>query len=113
MVAVVQVGSFPQGIAIGTFEPEPPAPDPIESLIDQVEALIAGGALTQDQGTGLLNEIQEVSTKIDAGQTAAACNQLSSFIHQVNGFISNGTLTPAQGQPLIDTANALKTNLGC
>ena len=116
MVAVLPVGIFPQSIAIATFVPEPepePEPDPIESLIDQVEALIAVGALTQDQGTGLLNKIQEVSAKIDAGQTAAACNQLSSFINQVNGFISNGTLTPAQGQPLIDIANALKANLGC
>ena len=116
VVAVVQVGSFPQSIAIGTFVPEPepePEPDPIESLIDQVEALIADGALTQDQGSGLLNKIQEVSAKIDAGQTAAACNQLNSFINQVNGFISNGTLTPAQGQPPIATANALRSNLGC
>lgn len=116
VVRVLQVGSFPQSIAIGTFVPEPepePEPDPIESLIDQVEALIASGALTQDQGAGLLDKIQEVSAKIDAGQTAAACNQLSSFINQVNGFISNGTLTSVQGQPLIDTANALKSNLGC
>lgn len=116
VVAVLQVGSFPQSIAIGTFEPEPepePEPDPIESMIDQVEALIAGAALTQNQGAGLLDKIQEVSAKIDAGQTAAACNQLSGFMNQVNGFISNGTLTPAQGQPLINVANGLKFNLGC
>ncbi|HKY44653.1 MAG TPA: YncE family protein, partial [Pyrinomonadaceae bacterium] len=116
VVAVLPVGLFPQGIAIGTFVPEPdpePEPDPIESLTEQVEALIAGGALTQNQGGGLIDKIQEISAKIDAGQTAAACNQVVGLINQVNGFISNGILTPAQGQPLIDTANALKTNLGC
>ena len=62
---------------------------------------------------GLLDKIHEISAKIDAGQTNSACNQLSGFINQVNAFISNGTLTPAQGQPLIDTANVLKTKLGC
>jgi len=112
-VAIVPVGAFPQSIAIGTFEPEPPEIDPIESLIDQVEALIAGGALTQDQGAGLIDKIQEASAKLDAGQTGAACNQLSSFINQVNAFISNGTLTSAQGQPLIDSTNTLESDLGC
>ena len=87
--------------------------DPIESLIDQVETLIADGVLTQDQGAGLMDKIQEASAKIDAGQTGAACNQLSSFINQVNAFISNGTLTSTQGRPLIDTANALKAKVGC
>jgi hypothetical protein len=61
----------------------------------------------------LLNKINEAKSKHDAGQTGAACNQLSSFINQVNAFIGNGTLTPAQGQPLIDTANTIKTNFGC
>ena len=107
VVATVPVGNFPHSIAFGTLN------DPIASLIDQVEALIAGGVLSQNQGAGLLDKIQEASAKIDAGQTAAACNQLNSFINQVNGFITNGTLTPAQGQPLIDTANVIKTNAGC
>ena len=112
VVANVPVGNFSQSIAFGTFVPEPEI-DPIEAIMDQVEALIAGGALTPSQGAGLLDKIQEASAKIDAGQTAAACNQLSSFINQVNGFISSGTLTPAQGQPLIDTANVIKSNAGC
>jgi YVTN family beta-propeller protein len=113
VVAIVPVGTFPQSFAFGTLTPEPPPIDPIESLIDQLESLIESGALTQDQGAGLLNKIHEAKTKHDAGQTGAACNQLSSFINQVNAFIGNGTLTPAQGQPLIDTANTIKTNFGC
>jgi hypothetical protein len=113
MVALVPVGNFPNSIAIGTFVPEEPKPDPIELLIGQVDALIAAGTLTQEQGAGLLDKIQEASAKLDAGQTAAACNQLSSLINQVNAFISSGTLTPAQGQPLLDAANALKSNVSC
>ena len=112
IVGTVPVGNFAQNVAIGTFVPEPEV-DPIESLIDQVEALVAAGVLTQSQGDGLLDKIQQISAKIEAGQTAAACNQLSSLINQVSGFISNGTLTPDQGQPLLDAANELKSNLGC
>ena len=107
VAAVVPVGNLPQGIAFGTQN------DPIGALIDQVEALIATGALTQEQGNGLLDKIHQASAKHDAGQTGAACNQLNGFINQVNAFIINGTLTPAQGQALIDATDAVKTNFGC
>ncbi len=112
VVTIVPVGHFPQSIAFGTFVPEPEI-DPIESLIDHVEALIAGGTLTQDKGAGLLDKIHEAVAKHDAGQAGAACNQLNSFINQVNAFIGNGTLTPAQGQSLIDLANAIQADFGC
>jgi hypothetical protein len=82
-------------------------------LIDEVEALITGGALTQNQGAGLINKLNQVSAKLDAEQTTAACNQLSAFINQVQAFINSHALTPAQGQTLIDGANAIKTNIGC
>ena len=107
VVATVPVGNGPGSIAFGTQN------DPIGSLIDQVEALIAAGALTQDQGAGLIDKIEGAGAKLDAGQTGAACNQLSGFINQVNAFISNGIVTPAEGQPLIDAANAIKTDFGC
>jgi len=114
--AVVAVGTFPRSIAFGTLTEDPPEVDPIEALIDKVETLIAEGALTQQQGAGLLDKIHEVTAKLDAGQTdqtGAACNQLSSLINQVNGFISSGSLTPAQGEDLINAVNAVKTAIGC
>jgi hypothetical protein len=111
-VNIVPVGHFPQSIAFGTFVPEPEI-DPIEALIDEVEDLIADGVLTQDQGAGLLDKIHEAVAKHDAGQTGAACNQLSGFINQVNAFTGNGTLTPAQGQSLIDFANEIQSDFGC
>jgi YVTN family beta-propeller protein len=110
----VSVGNRPQGIAFGRKPDDPPPPvDPIEALTDQVEALIASGAFTQDQGDGLLDKIHELSAKLDAEQTGAACNQLSSFVNQVNAFISNGTLSGAQGQVLLDAANSLASKSGC
>src|SRR5262245_19531457 len=82
-------------------------------MINQVQALVTGGTLTQNQGAGLTDKLNQVITKLNQGQINAACNQLSSFINQVNAFISNGSLTPAQGQALITAANALGTNIGC
>jgi len=113
LVTIVPVGSFPQSIAFGILTEEPLPPDPLEELIDQLEGLIATGVLTQDQGAGLLDKIHEAVAKHDAGQTGAACNQLSSFINQVDAFIGNGTLTPAQGQSLVDLANEIQTDFGC
>jgi YVTN family beta-propeller protein len=106
VVATVPVGISPQFIAFGTQ-------DPIGSLIAQVQALIAGGTLTQNQGDALINKLGKVAAKLDNGQTNAACGQLGAFVNQVNAFINNGSLTPGQGQALIDAANAIRANLGC
>jgi hypothetical protein len=56
------------------------------ALIAQVQVLIAGGTLTQNHGSGLIDKLNQVSTKLDANQTAAACNQLQRF-HQSSAGI--------------------------
>ena len=110
VTATIPVGQIPLFIAF----PRPQAPqDPIASLIAQIEALISEGALTQDQGAGLIDKLNEVRTKLETNETGAACNQLSAFINQVNALIGNGSLTQAQGQILIDAANAIRTSVGC
>ena len=58
VVAAVPVGNFPQGVAFGTLQPEEPEP----TLIARVEARITAGTLTQDQGDGLVDKIQEAKT---------------------------------------------------
>ena len=87
--------------------------DQIATLIAQVQALIANGTLTQNQGDGLIDKLNQVIAKLAAGQTGAACNQMSAFINQVQPFINSGVLTQAQGESLINAANAIKVNLGC
>jgi hypothetical protein len=79
----------------------------------QVQALVTAGTLTPNQGAGLSDKLNEIITKLNQGQTGAACAQLNAFINQVNGYINAGVLTPAQGQALINAANSLKTNIGC
>jgi hypothetical protein len=78
-----------------------------------VQALITGGSLTENQAAGLIDKLQQVQTRIDNGQTAAACNQLRAFINQVNAFINTGSLTRSQGQALINAANAISDSFGC
>ena len=110
VTATIPVGNGPQFIAFA--KPLTPQ-DQLAALIDQVEALIAGGTLTQNQGSGLIDKLNQVVTKLNNNQTGAACNQLSSFNSQVSAFINSRVLTQAQGQALIDAVNAIKTNLGC
>jgi YVTN family beta-propeller protein len=86
---------------------------PMGSLIAQVQALVGGGVLTQNEADSLIKKLEGSQVKLDKGQTRAVCGQLGSFINQVNAFINNGSLTPSQGQALINAANAIKTSLGC
>ena len=106
LTATIKVGSLPTFIAFAR-------PDPLSSLIAQVETLIAEGSLTQNQGDGLIDKLNEAAAKLDAGEIGAACNQLSSFINQVQAFINSSALTQAQGQSLIDGANAIRIDLDC
>jgi hypothetical protein len=82
------------------------------ALIAQVQALVTSRALTQSQGAGLTDKLNEVITKLNNGQTGPACLELNAFINQVNGFINGGTLS-ANGQSLITAANNIKTKIGC
>ena len=109
VTATIPVGNGPIAIAFGTRV----RTDLIGSLTAQVQALVAGGSLTVDQGAGLIDKLQQVRSKIDNGQTVAACNQLGSFINQVNAFVNSSSLTTSQGQALITATNAIKASLGC
>ena len=104
-----RVGNGPTAIAFFTRQ----QPDPIGSLIAELQALVAAGSLSADQATGLIDKLEQIRNKMDNGQTGAACNQLASFINQVNALTRNGSLTASQGQALIDAANNTKGIVGC
>ncbi len=106
VVAEIPVGNVAQFIAF-------PTRTPIRTLIAQVRALADGGTLTQNQANGLIDKLNQIIAKLAAGQTSAACNQLSSFANQVNSLLNNGALTQAQAQSLITAANAIGASNGC
>jgi YVTN family beta-propeller protein len=109
VTATIPVGDEPLAIAFPTKGDV----DPLGSLTARVQMLVATRTLTENEGALLIGKLEQVKTKINNGQTAAACNQLSSFINQVSSFVNGRSLTEIQGQSLINAANAIKTSLGC
>jgi hypothetical protein len=84
-----------------------------QQLSNTVNSLVAQGVLSQGNGNALTAKLQAAISSLNNGNASAACNQLQAFINQVQAFINSGKLTPAQGQALIDSANAIKSVLGC
>lgn len=83
----------------------------LQSLKEQIEALIAAGVLTKN-GNGLIAQINKIMVKLNAGKVSDTITQLRDFIEHVTSLIATGVLTPAQGQPLIDGANRVLVALG-
>jgi len=108
VTATISTGTAPETVAFPTR-----TQDPIGSLIAQVQAVVAGGGLRQNQGDALINKLHNIQTKLENGQTGSACNQLGAFINQVNAFINNRSLTASQGEVLIDAANSIKVSIQC
>jgi hypothetical protein len=79
----------------------------IQLLIDDVEELIAAGALNPGQGNALIVKLEAALQQWEHCHAKTAANQLGAFINQVNDYISQGVLTPEQGQPLIEAAQAI------
>jgi YVTN family beta-propeller protein len=70
VTATISLGNNPFVIAFSS--------DAIDALTAWINALIATGALTQNQGDALLNKLDQIRAKIEAGQTNAAINQIKS-----------------------------------
>jgi hypothetical protein len=100
----------PAGVA--TIHPLTPQ-DAIELLMDDVEALLEAGTLTQDQAAGLMDKLEAAIASLDRGNATAACNQLQAFINQANAFINANILSLGEGQTLIDTTEEIRDQIGC
>ncbi len=91
----------------------PTAQDTTYLLINDVEAQLESGTLTQNQADGLTIKLNEILAKLGAGNKKSACNQLDAFIYQVQAFVNAGTLSPEEGQALIDKAESIENKAGC
>ncbi len=88
----------------------PPPPDPnteVEDLIEDVEDLVASGALNHGQGNGLIKKLEAVLKKLESGNTNAAINILQAFINSATGFMNGGILTQTEGDDLVASATAI------
>lgn len=110
VTTTIPVGNFLFGIAFQNVT-VPSGTDRCAHRSDQCTD--RGRHAHANQGSGLIDKLNQVITKLANDQTGAACNQLSAFISQVQAFMNSHALSQSQGQSLIDAANAVKTNLGC
>ena len=85
----------------------------IQLLMDKVRTFVSEGLLSQDQGNGLTDKLTAAIQSLNGGRANAACNQLTAFVNQVNALIKAGKLSEGTGQGLIDTAESVRTRIGC
>lgn len=63
--------------------------------------------------TAPLGQASQLLNDNNPNNDSAACGKLNAFINQIDTKVQNGQLTSAQSSQLLQTANALKTSLGC
>ena len=85
---------------------------PSEYEKQNVQGLVAGGALLPADGNPLQVKLDAAQSQLSKGHINAAISYLNDFISQVQALIHNGRLTAGQGQPLIDDARDIITALG-
>jgi len=82
-----------------------------EKIVGQIEALVAGNTLTQNQADGLIDKLNEIMVKLESPrQLKATCYQIEAFIKQVKAFVTAGILTGAEGDNLM--VSAINTGKG-
>jgi len=99
-------------VDIGAYE-SPSAQELTQSLIDDVNALIAQGTLDHGRGNALIASLRAVLDDINQHNTADACEEVGAFITKVQQFVNQGRLPGASGQSLISSANSLHAALHC
>lgn len=99
---------FSQCVAVTTATPQ----QAIQTLINNVESLLAQGVLNKGQANALTSKLEAALKQLGRGNTKAAANQINAFINQVNAFVKSRKLTAQQGQALIDAASGIVVQMG-
>lgn len=89
-----------------------PVPSVTEDQIDDLVALIGSFNLPPGTANSLLTKLQSARTALASSDTATACSFLTSFINECTAQ-SGKKLTTDQATQLINSANTIKTSLGC
>ena len=88
----------------------PIAPSPATQINDLI-ALVRSFGLSPPVENSFVSKLQDALAAISASDTATACTSLTSFINRVT--LSGKKTTAEQKSQLINSANQIKTNLGC
>jgi len=90
----------------------PSVPSNTQDQLNDLIALIRGFNLPTGTANSLIRKLQNAIDAINASDTATACSSLTAFINECRAQ-SGKKLTPDQSTQLINSANHIKTNLGC
>jgi hypothetical protein len=99
--------SGPQTFVINVLSPA----QQILKMLDQVQALVADGTLNNGQWNALTVKLTHVQSKLDAGRTRVALNNLNAFTNQVLDLVEGGMLPQTTGESLLGAASALHQSL--
>jgi hypothetical protein len=92
---------------------ETPAPDRINDVLADIDALVEAGSLGQGPSTGLSQHLQHALRDLDRGKTQQACNQLRAFVSQANGKANGGVLADDAAADLTAQVESIRSQLGC
>jgi hypothetical protein len=104
--AVPGAGNF--DVYAFTFQVPSSTPNQITDLIALVQSFNLPGGIANS----LITKLQDALAAIAASDTAMACDSLTAFINECQAQ-SGKKLTADQANQLINSANQIKTNLGC
>ena len=85
----------------------------ISSIKEEVNDLLASGALNVGQAGSLMSKLDRAISDLNNGNDSLACNRLQSFVNEVNALVADGILTQAQANPLLDGASAIMHAIPC
>ena len=88
------------------------APHHAEDQIEDLNALIVSFNLPKGTASSLISKLQQALDAIEASDTATACSLLTDFTNQCAAQ-SGKKLTTDQATQLINSANQIKSDLGC
>lgn len=83
-----------------------------EEINDLAEDVLDLG-LAPSTSTSLQAKLNSALAALDAGNTAEACASLQAFINALNAQAGKKKVSTADAAALIETANAIRTQLGC
>jgi hypothetical protein len=106
------VYSIPSDRSFDVYAVSFPVPSVPTDQIDDLVALIGSFNLPHGTAHSLVTKLQSARTAIDSSDTATACSLLTSFTHECAAQ-SGKKLTTDQATQLINSANSIKTSLGC
>ena len=119
------MGGAGNDFGLARYEGGTPTPqDALAALIDQVEAFVSAGVLTDVQGAILTQDLDNAIEHIDRTVAVvengsvvlvppATCGNLGAFVNTVGALIRSRRLTSGQGQTLIAAANNIESSLDC